>query len=319
MERTMTRTIRSKRWLALIAAVFAAGLGIGRARADSASEARERCATRLSIALLGTSPSASLLSASNPQASVDMMLTSPAFIEQFSRFVNSVMNDEPGPTRVEDSAYYLSKEILTTNKQWKELFVGKYDVSLPTGSTTPTVTANANGLGYFRSIPWLRRYAGNEPAGYKIATAYRIMNNIIGLNLNAVTNAPGSDITATGRMAAACRVCHFDGPFALDLVARVLTRRRGTGTNMTFLAPTDGPQVALGGVTLTNDADVVNTLVASQDFKFRACRVAFLYLYGRAENSCEGAIFDRCMQAFNQDGMIQSALSVVAKDPSFCQ
>jgi phosphate transport system permease protein len=51
----------------------------------------------------------------------------------------------------------------------------------------------------------------------------------------------------------------------------------------------------------------------------RACRIAFEFLYGRPELTCEGEIFDRCMTAFKADGKIQSAVAAVAQDAAFCQ
>ena len=48
-----------------------------RVKADGASEAvekRERCATRLTVALLGKSPSAQLLASADPQTSVETLL-----------------------------------------------------------------------------------------------------------------------------------------------------------------------------------------------------------------------------------------------------
>jgi hypothetical protein len=59
--------------------------------------------------------------------------------------------------------------------------------------------------------------------------------------------------------------------------------------------------------------------VNSTSFQFRACRLAFMYLYGRTEATCEGPIFDKCIAAFKAAGTIQSALQAVATDSSFCQ
>jgi hypothetical protein len=281
-----------------------------------------RCAGRVSIAITGKSPDATLMAATNPQASVDTLLAGADFIDRFSRFINAQFNDDPAQMPSQDSAYFLAKQILMTNAPWKNMFVGQFNVDVaagqPAGSNNVVVTADPNGLGYFRSLPWLHRYEGNEPAGIKIVTAYRIMNNIIGLKLMAVTNAPGTDISATGRMAMPCAQCHYQGPFALDVVARALTKRVGNGNNATFQAQNLGPQAVLNTM-VADDAGLVNTLVSSDSFKFRACRLAFLYLYGRAENQCEAPVFDQCVQAFTQAGTIQSALATVAKDPSFCQ
>jgi hypothetical protein len=148
-----------------------------------------------------------------------------------------------------------------------------------------------------------------------------MMNNIIGLHLIPATNAPGADISATGRKAAQCAGCHYNPTFGLDYAAHVLTRKQGSGNNITFAPPdpADVPQTMLGGITITNDADLVHALVNSSSFQFRACRLAFMYLYGRSEFTCEGPIFDKCMAAFTSTGTMQSALKAVATDPTFCQ
>jgi hypothetical protein len=136
-----------------------------------------RCATRLSVSFLGTSPSDTLLQSTDPQSQVETFIADPAFQERFARFINSVMNDEPGATSEEDAAYHLSKYILQNNKPWKELFNGPYNI-VATGNNnnrTVNVQQDANGLGYFRSQPWLLRYAGNELTGLKLNTAYRLL------------------------------------------------------------------------------------------------------------------------------------------------
>lgn len=290
------------------------------------AEKTERCATRLSIALLGKSPVAALMSQADPQSQIDAMLSSADFQERFSRFINATFNDDPGATADQDPAYYMTKYVLQNNLTWDQMFLGAYKVEAPAGSaagTAPTVTADPNGLGYFRSKPWLLRYAGNEAAGIKISTGYRMMNNTIGLKLVASTNAPGADITASGRQSAGCRACHFDGWFALDSVASVLSRKIETVTNgntvVSFGPPPASPQMILGGMVIKDDKELVTALVKSEAFEFRACRIAFEYLYGRPEMSCEGPVFDRCMTAFKATGTIQSALASVAKDATFCQ
>ena len=290
------------------------------------AEKSERCATRLSISLLGKSPIAALMSNADPQSQIDAMLSSADFQERFARFVNATFNDDPGANASEDPAYYLAKHVLTNNLTWDQMFLGQFKVDVVAGSpagTQPTVQTDANGLGYFRSRPWLLRYAGNELAGIKLSTAYRMMNNTIGLKLVASTNAPSADVTVTGRQAAGCRACHFDGWFALDNVANVLSRKVETTTNgntvISFGPPPATPQSMLGGIVIANDKELVTALVKSEAFEFRACRLAFEYLYGRAEMTCEGPVFDRCMTAFKATGTIQSALASVAKDATFCQ
>lgn len=301
------------------AALFAAS-GERGARAEADAEARERCAVRMSITLTGQSPDAELLAATDPKAQVSRLLESQAFIDRFASFVNAKMNDEPDPISSREPAYWLTREVLAKGRPWSDLFVGGYDVEIPAGGNSvadPAVTPNPDGLGYFRSAPWLRRYAGNEVAGLKISTAYRIMNNVIGLELNPVTTAEGADISATGRAAAACRGCHFEGPFALDKVARVLTRRRLD--KFGFLPSPDPPQTLLDGTTIANDKELVTALVASENFSFRACRLAFEFLYSRPELTCEATLFDLCVDRFKSEKTMQSALRAVIGDASFCQ
>ena len=68
-----------------------------------------------------------------------------------------------------------------------------------------------------------------------------------------------------------------------------------------------------------DDKELVTALVNSDAFKFRQCRLAFNYLYGRDENLCEGPIFDTCMQAYGTKGTIESALGAVAQNKAFCE
>jgi hypothetical protein len=320
-------TITSKRtrrtWLmtapvVLGAIAAAAATRPAAATGEDVTELHERCATRLSVAFLGKTATDAQLASTDPQASVDSMLQDPAFIERFARFTNASFNDGPGATPEEDAPYFLAKYVLANGKPWSDMFLGPYKVDRDaTGQVV--VTNDPNGLGYFRSRPWLVRYAGNEAAGIKISTAYRIMNNVMGLRLTASTNAPSVDISATGRLAAPCNGCHYTPWFALDHVAAVLTKRVGSGDAMTFLAPTAGPQKILGGLTIANDQELVSALVANDGFKFRTCRMAFQFLYGRPENKCEGPTFDRCIDELSAKKTVQSALAAVAKDPSFCQ
>ena len=303
-------------------------LGIGAAAAHSTSrddgdpeQARTRCATRLSLALTGQSPDAELLAADDPQEHVDRLLASPAFINSFARFVNSQLNVEPGEVPAEDATYYLARHILQQDRPWHELFDGPYRVvptRTPDGKPSAEVREDDGGLGYFRSPVWMRRYAGNEEDGYRLVSAYRIQQNIIGLELSGVESVPDADLTATGRMAAECRGCHYDSYFALDKVAKVLSRRQGEGNNMTFIPPDEGPQEVAGQM-VSSDAELVSALVSSVDFRFRTCRLAFTFLFGRGENTCEGPLFDACMDAFESSGRVQDAVKVLATDPGFCE
>lgn len=304
-------------------AVSWASMGSSSGGPPADEPARVRCATRLSLALTGKAPSAALLADPDPQGKVDELLADPAFVEQFARFINSEMNAEPGMTPAADATYFVAKHVLENNRPWHEVFDGKFDVEpVAAGGGNPAtarVVDNANGLGYFRSRPWMVRYAGNEEDGYRLNAAFRIQQNIIGLDVGAVTSAPGTDISATGRMATACKGCHYEPYFALDKVAKILSRKTGSDENPVFTPPTEGPQVILGGKTIANDAELVGALVESVDHDFRTCRLAFEFLYGRGEATCEAKLFDSCVDAYNTSGDIRDALRTIAKDESYCE
>src|SRR6185369_6946177 len=134
----------------------------------------------------------------------------------------------------------------------------------------------------------------------------------IGLKLVAVTKDATLDTSATGRAKDPCASCHINNWYALDKLAGVLTRRNGNGDEMSFDPPQGGPQQVLGGVTVSNDKELVTALVDSDAFRFRQCRLAFNFLYGRDENLCEGPVFDVCMSNFTANGTIESALTAVA-------
>jgi len=308
--------------LSLIGGVVSVyALSAFRAQADGlpTPEDRQRCAIRMSSALLGKSPSSTLLNSADPQADVEGLLTSADFITRFSGFVNASFNDDPGANPAQDAPYFLAKYVLENNKPWKELYLGQYSVDLE--SNQAVVKQNSNGVGFFRSPEWLKRYAGNELAGYKLTTAYRLLNNVIGLKLVATTNAPTADVSATGRQAPACRSCHYDNWYALDKLAKVLTRRVVTSDEIEFSEPpaADLPQTLEGDIKVSNDKELITALVNSIDFKFHQCRLAFRFLYGRAEHASEGEIFDKCMSEFSAKGTIQSAIAVLVKDSNFCR
>ncbi len=323
MSKTMKKSVYGLGVVLAAAGVFYSMQTGSKAQAQNDTDPGKsvRCATRLGVTFLGVSPAADLLASTDPQSMVDQLITRPEFQERFARFINSKMNDAPGATSEEDTAYHLSKYILQNNKPWKEMFIGPYNI-VATGNgaaRTVSVQPDPNGLGYFRSQPWLLRYAGNELTGLKLNAAYRIQNNVAGLEILATTNAPGADVSATGRAAPACKSCHFDGWYALDKTAQVLGRVQRQGQNVTFTPPDGLPKEVLGGMMLKDDKELVTALTESEDYAFNACRTVFSFLYGRNENACEAAVFDRCVESLKSSGLIQSALSTVAKDPSYCQ
>jgi len=288
----------------------------GTARSDDAAAEvkakNERCAVRLSAALIGQSTAAELALSADPQAEVDRMLASPAFIERFASFMNSMSNNAPAADPNDDVVYHLSKYILANGKPWSELYNGEYKI------VGGAVSADPNGLGYFRNAAWLTRYRGNETSGLKLVTANRIQHNVVGLRVSPTTNLTGIDPTATGREASSCRGCHYDNWFALDKVAAVLTRYNKS-TQSFDPPPSNATPQTLYGTSVSNDKDIVNALIKSENFSFNVCRNAFTYMFGRAENTCDGELFDRCIDAFKAKGTMQAAVAVIAKDKGFCQ
>ncbi len=318
--------MKRRRALALILPVAllgasAFGLSGKAAKADDPGRAarNERCATRLSVTLLGKSPDAALSKSDTPEASIDAMLGTPEFRDRFASFINSTFNGGPTTDPTNDPIYYMTRYVLEQNKPWRDLFLGAYDVRAPADRQSLEVVANPNGLGYFRTAPWMLRYAGNEEKGIRLAAAYHIIHNTTGFEVQASVAKPGEDRTADGRKSAACEGCHFTSWFALDKAAAVLSQKRIAADGTVSFDATAVTPTALLGKTLTNDKDLVTTLVDSDSFRFNQCRMVFKFLYGRGENQCEAPLFDKCVDELTSKGSIVAALAVVAKDASFCQ
>ena len=279
------------------------------------TEQNERCAVRLSMALLGDSPDATLLSSSDPQSAVDGMVKSPAFMDRFARFINSEVSGSPSESPGNDPVYYLAHHVLTQNKPWSDLFIGPYSLT-PTAEGV-AVGSDPNGAGYFRSPVWRKKFAGNDEEGMMLVAAFRMVQNTTGRELEATVGIPGEDRGAEGRKAAACKGCHFDAWYALDKVAVLLPKREGTGDAMKFIPSTAGPQRLLDK-TIKDDKELLETLVASDAWRFNQCRRVYRFLYGREENQCEAKVFDACVDTLTETKDIKAAVAVVAKDPSFC-
>jgi hypothetical protein len=320
------RTLAQIAPLALCAlAAWALDAHVAVADSGDAETARlERCATRVFASMVGDGAPAEALASKAPQDAFDKLVQDPRFAERFASFVNSNFNRAPGPTPTDDEAYYLTKYVLERGKPWSDMFLGAYDV-VPSKPGDPASEAvvkdNPNGLGYFRTRTWTNRYAGNEAAGIRISAAYRILRNMVGLNLTpVVTPPPGGDGSATGRKAGSCAGCHYNSWYALDKVANLLGTQKGKkGTEISITPSTSGPQVVLGGLSIGSDKELVTALVQSEAFDVGACRLAFKFLYGRYESTCEGGTFDACVAAFKKDKRITSALASLAKAPTFCE
>jgi hypothetical protein len=297
----------TSRRLTLLATVFITGSAL----AQSTPEYRERCATRLAVNLTGHGPSAALLTSTNPQSQVDALLDSPEFVERFARFINARFNPSKADFKAQEPTYYLTKYIIESDLPWSDMFVGPVSTMRDGGAgVDPNLYVADAGMGYFTSVDWRNRYAGNEIAGYRIVTAYMLINNVLGVKMQAAVNTDG--ITAEGRKAAPCSGCHYDEVFGLDKIARLLTLKNGTRPDKT-------PQTLLGGQSISSQKMLLDTMVASPEFRFNACRLAVEFAYGRSEYKCEGPLFDQCVAAFTATGKMKSAIGTFLKDPSYCQ
>lgn len=276
-----------------------------------------RCAIRLSIALAGKSPDATTLATKDVPTAVERLVASNDFAERFARFTNAQFNVGPAPSGAEDPVYYLAKHVITTNKPWSDLFLGPYAIRAQ-GASSMTVSNDPRGLGYFRSQAWMKRYAGNEPEGLMLVGAFRILSDTTGLELQPSVGAPDDDRTAAGRAKAPCNSCHLEKWYALDKVAQLLPRKRGTDMDVSFGPAAGGPQTLLGKQ-LADDKALLTALVDSDSWRFAQCRNVFKFLYGRPENKCEAAAFDRCVDALQQQKTIRAAVIAVATDGAVCQ
>jgi len=291
-------------------------------RADPGAEFNARCAQKihasLTDSLSGMSPSA------NPKANVDALLESAEFIEHFALFLNTAFNDDPTEALPEDVVYHLTKHVLEKKKPYADLFTGRYDFTFnkpATGLDRVEVVASPQGVGYFETRPWKLRYMGNEENGVRLMAAYRILNNMTGLELSAVTIDPNKKNTAAGRRDAPCNVCHYNSWFALDKVASVLgTVDFAPQLNLVKFNPPDGSvKQILGDIPVRNTRELTEAVVKSENFSFQACRLSFRFLTGRNENVCEEKLFDQCMTNFKKTGKIQDALKTYILDANFCQ
>ena len=189
---------------ALTIGAIVAGLHSARADDPDLALKRERCATRLAIALTGKSADASLLASADPVGAVNAMLEGPDFIELYASFINSALNGSRGPDAVDDATYWMAKHVLEKKLPWKDVFVGAYNLKAGANDAVEVV-ADPKGLGYFRTDAWMRKYAGNEGEGIRLAAAYRMVSNTVGVKLVPVLGEENADNSAKGREGGACR------------------------------------------------------------------------------------------------------------------
>ena len=279
------------------------------------------CATRVSFAITGQAPNASLLNETNPRDSkiLDELLASDAFKERFARFANSQFNEGPGEKSAEDATYHMVKHVLDNDLKWEEVFVGRYNVV--SENRNVRVVEDPNGLGYTRSEAWKARYAGNEGDGVRINTAYRVMQNTFGLELVAANLPADADTTADGRTDMPCASCHFDATAALDPVAEAFpnVRRDRNGQITGYARPNSEPTQMLGGNVITTDGELMRLLVDSVDHQYHVCELAYKYLTGCHEDKCDNLQMAACLAAFRDTGKLKDAVKTLVSDELFCK
>ena len=139
-------------------------LSSGAASADALTLKNERCLRRLSAVIAGASPGYGIPTpTADPPAYVDVLLATPEFGVRFAGWIDWKFNRTPSLRSDQNAAYYLALHVVSNGLQWKEMFVGHWDLRPINGNGDyPKVVADPNGLGYFRTAGWLHRYAGNE-------------------------------------------------------------------------------------------------------------------------------------------------------------
>lgn len=274
------------------------------------------CARRMCNTLGIAINNSGIQDATTAQSMVRTWLRRGEAIKTFASFVNSRFNAAPGANLAEEALWHAVKYVLTERLPWRDLYAGRFRVDTTNGRVTPDSTRPA--LGYFGSPGWQKRYQGNEPDGYMLQASYRTLQNTVGFTLRAAPNNASGDATATGRERAECRYCHYESPYALDKVARLLPRRVGFGIPARIEVVPVTPQTLFSGVEVRDHEDLIQTLVNSDAFNFWTCRLAFSFVYGRPESACEAPIFDRCVDAFAATGMMEDALASLMEDPGYC-
>lgn len=251
--------------------------------------------------------------------SLDLLKTE-AFYNEFARFINAQFKEEPGGL-AQDAPFFIVKHVLQNQLPWKQVFLGPFDLknkSKKNNQPKFQVVEDEKGLGYFKVKAFQNLYAGNEETGLKLVMAYRIYHNVVGLNLMANNATSENDAGLATRESASCRGCHFENWYALDKAADVLSRTVRKGNHISHVEPPKGAKLALGDRVVRNQKELIEALVASEMFSFHACRLAFRFVYGRDELLCEGEIFDRCVDAFERQGMIQDGLKSLIQSPGMC-
>lgn len=300
--------------------VAAAGLALVWT-SQSYAETAMQCNQKLSSTLFGRSATTAELNIADPKSRVDAMMQNQEFIEHFSSYVNAHMEWIPDDGIRNNPVYGALTFYLFQNgeeKPWHELFTGNY------GLYDNGYNPQSDGSGYFSDREWKRKYKGNEEDGFKLRTAYMIMNNSIGLNLEALTvnNSGGSGRDARQDPNSVCYACHYKEEFALDRIANVLPQvnREASDAQNLIENPPPGPTPQIiYGAAVSNLDELVDSLVTTDEFYTNACHIAFNFVFGRDERGADKEIFKSCLDEFRTDGRISVAVRHFIDSEIFCK
>lgn len=246
---------------------------------------------------------------------IDAQLASDHFVETFAAFVNTRFNRGLAMTAEEDAVYYVVRHVLSNRLPWSQVYLGEFGWSGPTGY--PKIDPDPAGVGYFTAPSWIRRYAGNDLDGYMLFAAYRVIHNTTGVVLVPSPFNADANSNLAGRQRPECRGCHLDSAVPLDPVARFFPRRSGFGDRM-VLTPAENTPAQIAGRPVASLRELLQVLLATDDYRFFTCRMVFEYTYGRPESTCEALVFDRCVDALVATDDIRAAITAVVDDPAFC-
>jgi len=252
---------------------------------------------------------------------VDSIMASDEFIDHFASFVNSEMEWTPSDGIGNNPVYGAITQYLFEDdeeRDWQDLFTGNYE--LYGGGYNP----RGEGSGYFSDRVWKRKYKGNEEDGYKLRTAYLILNNTIGLNLEALTvnSSGGSGREARQDPTTVCYACHYKEEFALDRIANVLAqvdRESSDDQNLIELPPPGPTPQNIYGTDVSSLDELVDSLVLTDEFYVNACNIAFNFVFGRDERSADKEIFQGCLAEFKTSGKISTAIRHYIDSDIFCK
>ncbi len=287
----------------------------------SFAETTMQCNQKLSSTLFGRSATNAELNIADPKGRVDAMMQSDEFIDHFSSFVNAHMEWIPDDGITNNPVYGALTFYLFENggeRPWHELFTGDFELY------NNGYNGRSDGSGYFTDRVWKRKYKGNEEDGFKLRTAYMIMNNSIGLNLEALTvnNSGGSGRDARQDPNSVCYACHYKEEFALDRIANVLPKvnRQASDAQNLIEDPPPGPlPQTIYGTAVSSLDELVDSLVTTDEFYTNACHVAFKFVFGRDERGADKDIFRGCLDEFRADGRISVAVRHFIDSEIFCQ